>query len=223
MAWAVRPVATGVVSGWLTLMDIQPANAAIETRPHLVRSPHAAHARRHGGDVPAAPPRRRRAGLPPAGVEVQRAQRALPPGGGAAGLHAIEGDAARPCRQQGPAARHGDVLHPGRRVAALPRRDGRLAGPGQFRGGRHGQARHSQASAPRRVFSQDALDHLLGEYGYGLVFVVIMLEAMGLPVPGREPDHRRRASMPPRRGGCTSSGHRRRRSAARSWGTISAT
>jgi RimJ/RimL family protein N-acetyltransferase len=30
MAWAVRPVATGVVSGWLTLMDIQPANAAIE-------------------------------------------------------------------------------------------------------------------------------------------------------------------------------------------------
>jgi len=30
MAWAVRPVATGVVSGWLTLMDIQPKNAAIE-------------------------------------------------------------------------------------------------------------------------------------------------------------------------------------------------
>ena len=30
MAWAVRPVATGVVSGWITLMDIQPANAAIE-------------------------------------------------------------------------------------------------------------------------------------------------------------------------------------------------
>ena len=30
MAWAVRPVATGVVSGWLTLMDMQPANAAIE-------------------------------------------------------------------------------------------------------------------------------------------------------------------------------------------------
>ena len=30
MAWAVRPVATGVASGWLTLMDIQPANAAIE-------------------------------------------------------------------------------------------------------------------------------------------------------------------------------------------------
>ena len=30
MAWAVRPVATGVVSGWLTLMEIQPANAAIE-------------------------------------------------------------------------------------------------------------------------------------------------------------------------------------------------
>lgn len=30
MAWAVRPVATGMVSGWLTLMDIQPQNAAIE-------------------------------------------------------------------------------------------------------------------------------------------------------------------------------------------------
>ena len=30
MAWAVRPVATGVATGWLTLMDIQPANAAIE-------------------------------------------------------------------------------------------------------------------------------------------------------------------------------------------------
>ena len=30
MAWAVRPVATGVVTGWLTLMDIQPKNAAIE-------------------------------------------------------------------------------------------------------------------------------------------------------------------------------------------------
>jgi RimJ/RimL family protein N-acetyltransferase len=30
MAWAVRPVATGVVSGWLTLMDMQPKNAAIE-------------------------------------------------------------------------------------------------------------------------------------------------------------------------------------------------
>ncbi len=30
MAWAVRPITTGRVSGWLTLMDIQPANAAIE-------------------------------------------------------------------------------------------------------------------------------------------------------------------------------------------------
>ena len=30
MAWAVRPVATGHVSGWLTLMDIQPKQAAIE-------------------------------------------------------------------------------------------------------------------------------------------------------------------------------------------------
>ena len=30
MAWAIRPVATGVASGWLTLMEIEPANAAIE-------------------------------------------------------------------------------------------------------------------------------------------------------------------------------------------------
>ena len=30
MAWAVRPVATGVVSGWLTLMEMAPAHAAIE-------------------------------------------------------------------------------------------------------------------------------------------------------------------------------------------------
>jgi RimJ/RimL family protein N-acetyltransferase len=30
MVWAVRPVATGVVSGWLSLLDIQPRNAVIE-------------------------------------------------------------------------------------------------------------------------------------------------------------------------------------------------
>lgn len=30
MAWAVRPVSTGVVSGWLTLMEIQPKHAAVE-------------------------------------------------------------------------------------------------------------------------------------------------------------------------------------------------
>lgn len=30
VAWAVRPVTTGIASGWLTLMDIQPKNAAIE-------------------------------------------------------------------------------------------------------------------------------------------------------------------------------------------------
>ena len=30
IAWAVRPVATGVISGWLTLMSIEPKNAAIE-------------------------------------------------------------------------------------------------------------------------------------------------------------------------------------------------
>jgi len=30
MVWAVRPIATGVVSGWLSLLDIQPRNAVIE-------------------------------------------------------------------------------------------------------------------------------------------------------------------------------------------------
>ncbi len=30
MMWAARPVATGVVSGWLSLMNIEPGNAAIE-------------------------------------------------------------------------------------------------------------------------------------------------------------------------------------------------
>ncbi len=30
MLWAIRPVSTGVVSGWLALLDIQPRNAAIE-------------------------------------------------------------------------------------------------------------------------------------------------------------------------------------------------
>ena len=29
-AWAVRPISTGIVTGWLTLMEIQPKNAAIE-------------------------------------------------------------------------------------------------------------------------------------------------------------------------------------------------
>ena len=33
-------------------------------------------------------------------------------------------------------------------------------------------------------FSRDTIDHLLGEYGYGLVFVIIGLEAMGVPAPG---------------------------------------
>ena len=30
MAWAVRPVASGAASGWLSLMDMQPGHAAIE-------------------------------------------------------------------------------------------------------------------------------------------------------------------------------------------------
>lgn len=30
MVWAVRPVSTGITSGWLSLMDIQPKNASIE-------------------------------------------------------------------------------------------------------------------------------------------------------------------------------------------------
>ena len=34
------------------------------------------------------------------------------------------------------------------------------------------------------MFGLDWLEHLLSEYGYGVVFVVIMLEAMGVPLPG---------------------------------------
>ena len=34
------------------------------------------------------------------------------------------------------------------------------------------------------MFSMDGLNHLLGDYGYGAVFIVIMLEAMGIPLPG---------------------------------------
>ncbi len=30
VAWAVRPISTGAVSGWLTFLDIEPQNAAIE-------------------------------------------------------------------------------------------------------------------------------------------------------------------------------------------------
>ncbi len=30
MVWAIRPVATGVVSGWLALLDIEPRNAVVE-------------------------------------------------------------------------------------------------------------------------------------------------------------------------------------------------
>ena len=30
MVWAIRPIATGVGSGWLALLDIQPRNAVIE-------------------------------------------------------------------------------------------------------------------------------------------------------------------------------------------------
>ena len=33
-------------------------------------------------------------------------------------------------------------------------------------------------------FGKDAIDHLLGEYGYSVVFVIIGLEAMGVPAPG---------------------------------------
>ena len=34
------------------------------------------------------------------------------------------------------------------------------------------------------LLSKAGLEHLLGDYGYGLVFAVIGLEAMGLPFPG---------------------------------------
>ena len=34
------------------------------------------------------------------------------------------------------------------------------------------------------MFGAGAIEHLLGEYGYGVVFGVIALEAMGVPLPG---------------------------------------
>lgn len=34
------------------------------------------------------------------------------------------------------------------------------------------------------MLGKAAIEHLLGEYGYGLVFAVIGLEAMGVPLPG---------------------------------------
>ncbi len=43
-------------------------------------------------------------------------------------------------------------------------------------------ARASIPDAERPIFHH--INQLLGEYGYGLVCVVIMLEAMGLPLPG---------------------------------------
>src|SRR5271165_3987015 len=49
MAWAVRPVATGLVSGWLTLLNIEPRNSAIELghiwlAPRMQRTPAATEA-----------------------------------------------------------------------------------------------------------------------------------------------------------------------------------
>ena len=87
MLWAVRPVTTGVVSGWLALMDIQPQERRDRTGQHLVQPAHAAHARGHRGDLPDAEAGRRRSGLSAAGVEMQRPERAIEAGGRTPGLH----------------------------------------------------------------------------------------------------------------------------------------
>ncbi|MBV9251396.1 MAG: GNAT family N-acetyltransferase [Acetobacteraceae bacterium] len=49
MVWAVRPITTGVVSGWLALLDIQPRHSSIELgsiwfSPRLQRTPAATEA-----------------------------------------------------------------------------------------------------------------------------------------------------------------------------------
>ena len=54
MYWAIRPVATGVASGWLALLDMQPKHASIELggiwfSPRMQRT-RAATLPRHGAD-----------------------------------------------------------------------------------------------------------------------------------------------------------------------------
>ncbi len=79
--WAIRPVATGLASGWLTLMEIEPAHAAIELgniwfAPCMQRTRAATEAM---FSAPAA--RGRRPWIPPPGVENAHAlKRPLAPG-----------------------------------------------------------------------------------------------------------------------------------------------
>ena len=77
-------------------------------RPHLVRSAAAADNRGDRGDLPAGAPRLRRSRVPPARVEVQRAQRAVAAGGGAVRVH-LRGSVPPTPGDQGAQPRHGVV------------------------------------------------------------------------------------------------------------------
>ncbi|CAA9240233.1 MAG: Protein export cytoplasm protein SecA ATPase RNA helicase, partial [uncultured Acetobacteraceae bacterium] len=108
-------------------------------RQHLLLAPDAAHAGGDGSHVPAHAPRHGRPRLPAPAVEVQRAQRALPRRRRAARLR-VRRRAAGEHGGEGPAPRHGHVLHPGGRVARPARRHRRLAGRREFRPGRRAAA-----------------------------------------------------------------------------------
>jgi RimJ/RimL family protein N-acetyltransferase len=76
VTWAVRPIATGVASGWLSLLDIQPKNASTELGS-IWFAPVMQRTRGDRGDVFAVETLGGRSGVPAAGLEVQRAERAL--------------------------------------------------------------------------------------------------------------------------------------------------
>ena len=123
VAWAVRPIATGVASGWLSLLDIQPKNAAVEL-----------------GSIWFAPVMQRTRAATEAmflplnfaptiwvsaiGVEVQFVERALEAGGGAIGLDV---------RRHAPHAHGGERPSPRQRLVSIiedewpSRRDALLA------------------------------------------------------------------------------------------------
>ncbi len=182
MAWAVRPVATGVVSGWLTLMEIQPANAAIELG-HIWFAPRM---------------QRTRAATEAMFLLLRLAADELGYRRLVWKCNALNAPSRRAAERLGftyeGTLRATYVVKGRRRDTACfsiladewPRCRDALAAwldPANF--APDGTALHGLASCARDgVVRQGALDHLLGEYGYGVVFVIIMLEAMGVPLPG---------------------------------------
>ena len=172
-AWAVRPIASGQVSGWLTLMDIQPKHAAIELghiwlAPAMQRTAAATEAMFLLLRLAADDPR-----LPAAGVEVRRAERAVPPRRGTAGLH-LRGHPPGASDGEGSPARHRLVQHPGRGMAVAARCHPGLAGAGEFRrrgdaaprpgGDPHRRLRAGLASLLRQRAGLSGLEDLIGGY-----------------------------------------------------------